>query len=70
MTNNIFKYLNCYFLVYVDDILAFSKTIEQNKDDAIVVIKRCIDHGMILAKNMSISVVQKIEVLGLAIKAR
>ena len=35
--DNIFKDLNCCCLVYIDDILVFFKTIEQHKDDVIVV---------------------------------
>ena len=35
--NNIFKGLNHCCLVYIDYILIFSKTIEQQKDDALVV---------------------------------
>jgi len=32
-TNNIFKDLNHCCLVYINDIIVFSKTIEQHKDD-------------------------------------
>jgi len=52
--DNIFKDLNHCYLVYVDDILVFSKTIEQYKDDVLSIIQRCIDHGIILGKNKCI----------------
>ena len=52
--DNIFKDLNHCCLVYVDDILIFSKTIEQHKDDGLAVIQRCIDHVIILGKNKCI----------------
>ena len=49
--NNIFKDLNYYCLVYIDDILVFSKTIEQHKDDVLAVTQRYIDHDIILGNN-------------------
>ena len=67
--DNIFKDLNHCYLVYIDDILGFSKTIEQHKDDVLAVTKRCIDHGIILGKNKCIYPEQEIEFLGLEIKA-
>ena len=67
--NNIFKDLNHCCLVYIDDILVFSKTIEQHKDDVLVVTQRCIDHEIILGKNKCIYAEQEIEFLGLEIKA-
>ena len=48
--DNIFKDLNHCCLVYIDDILIFSKTIEQHKDDVLAIIQRCIDHGIILVR--------------------
>ena len=66
--DNIFKGLNCCCLVYIDDILIFSKTIEQHKDDVLAVTQRCIDHGIILGKNKCIYVEPEIEFLGLQIK--
>ena len=56
-------------MVYIDDILVFSKTIEQHKDDALAVTQRCIDHGIILGKSKCIYAEQEIEFLGLEIKA-
>ena len=38
--DNIFKDLNHYCLVYIDDILVFSKTIEQHKIDVLAVTQR------------------------------
>ena len=67
--DNIFKDLNYCCLVYIDDILVFSKTIEQRKDDVLAVTKRCIDHEIILGNNKCIYAEQEIEFLGLAIKA-
>ena len=66
--DNIFKDLNHCCLVYIDDILVFSKTIEQHKEDVLAVIERCIDHGIILGKNKCIYAEQEIEFLGLKIK--
>ena len=68
-TDNIFKDINHYCLVYIDDILVFSKAIEQHKDDGLTVIQRCIDHGIILSKNKCIYAEQEIESLDLEIKA-
>ena len=67
--DNIFKDLNHCCLVYIDDILVFSKTIEQHKDDALAITRRCIDHGIILGKSKCIYAEQEIEFLGLEIKA-
>ena len=67
--DNIFKDLNHCCLVYIDDILVFSKTIEQHKDDVLAVTKRCIDHGIILGENKCIYAKQEIEFLGFEIKA-
>ena len=66
--DNIFKDLNHCCLVYIDDILVFSKTIEQHKDDVLAVTQRCIGHGIILGKNKCIYAKQEIEFLGLEIK--
>ena len=67
---NIFKDLNHCCLVYIDDILVFSKTIERHKnDDVLAVTQRCIGHGIILGKNKYIYAKQEIEFLGLEIKA-
>ena len=68
--DNIFKDLNHCCLVYIDNSLVFSKTIEQHKDDVLAVTQRCIDHGIILGKNKCIYAEQEIEFLGLEIKAR
>jgi len=48
---NIFKDLNHCYLVYIDDILIFFKTIDH----------RCIDHGIILGKNKCIYAEKEIE---------
>jgi len=66
--DNIFKDLNHYCLVYIDDILIFSKTVEQHKGDALAVTQSCIDHGIIFGKNKCIYPEQEIEFLGLEIK--
>jgi len=67
-TSSIFKDLNHCFLVYINDIFLFSKTIEQHQDDVLAVIQRCFDHGIILGKNKCIYAKQEIEFLGLEIK--
>ena len=59
--DNIFNNLNHCCLVYIDDLLVFSKTIEQHKNDVLAVTQRCIDHGIILGKNKNIYVEQEIE---------
>jgi len=66
--DNIFKDLNHCSLVYIDDILVLEKTIEQHKDDILVVTQRCINHGIILYKNKCIYVEKEINLLGLEIK--
>jgi len=53
-TDNIFKDLNNGCLLYIDDIVVFSKTSKQHKDDILAVTQRCIDHGIILGKNKCI----------------
>jgi len=58
--DNIFKDLNHCSLVYINDIIIFSKTIEQRKDDVLTVTQRCIDHKIILGKNMGIYAKQEI----------
>ena len=68
--NNIFKDINDCCLVYIDDILVFSKTIEQHKNDVLAATQRCIDHGITFAKNKCIYVEQEIEFLCLEIKTR
>ena len=52
--NNIFKDLTHCYLVYINDILVFSKNIEQHKDEVLATTQRCIDHGIILGKNKCI----------------
>jgi len=68
--DNIFNDFNHYcLLVYINDILVFSKTIEQHKDDVVVATQRCIGHDIILGKNKCIYAEQEIEFLGLEVKA-
>jgi len=67
--DNIFNDLNHCCLVYIDDILIFSKTIEQHKNDVLAITQRCIDHSIILEKNKCIGAEQEIKFLGLEIKA-
>ena len=67
--DNIIKDLNYCCLAYINDILVFSKTIEQHKDDVLAVTQRCLDHGIILGKNKCIYAEQAIEFLDLEIKA-
>ena len=67
--DNIFKDLNHYYLIYIDDILIFSKIIEQHKEAVLAVTQRCIDHGIILGTNKCIYAEQEIEFLGLEIEA-
>jgi len=66
--DNIFKDLDHCCLVYIDDIPAFSKTLEQHKDVALAVTQRCINYGIILDKNKCIYDKQEIEFPGLEIK--
>jgi len=58
--DNIFKDLNYCCLVYIDDILVFSKTIEQHKDDISAVNQKYTDHGIILGKNKYIYASKKL----------
>jgi len=48
----------------MDDILVFSKTIEQYKDDALAITQRYIDHHIILGNSKCIYAEQEIEFLG------
>jgi len=68
--DHIFKDHNHCCLVYTDNILVFSKTTKQQKDDILAITHRCIHHGIIPAKNKCIYAEQEIEFLGLEIKAR
>jgi len=65
--DNIFKDLNHCCLSYIDDILVFSKTIEQRKNDILVVTQRCINH-VSLVRNKCMYAKQEIEFLGLEIE--
>ena len=60
---NIFKNLDQHCLAYINDILIFTKAMEQHKDDDLVVTQRYIDHGTILGKNKCIYVEQEMEFL-------
>ena len=60
--DNIFIDLNHCCLVYFNDILVPSKTVEQHKHDDLAVTQRCINHGIILGKNKCIYAKQEIEV--------
>ena len=66
--DNVFNDLNHCYLVYIDDILVFSKTIEHHKGDVLVVTKRWIDHGSIFGKNKCTFAEQEIEFFSLEIK--
>jgi len=68
--DDIFKDLNHYYVVYIEDILIISKTIEQHKNDILAVTQRSIDLGIVLGKNKSIYAEHEIEFLGIEIKAR
>jgi hypothetical protein len=48
--DNIFKSLSNICLVYRDDILIFSKTIEQHKIDIKPVTNKCIEHEIVLGE--------------------
>jgi len=58
--SNTFKDFNHCCLVYIDDILVFSKTIEQHIDDVLVFIQRCIDHGIILERTSAFMLNKKL----------
>ena len=58
--------LNHYCIEYINDMLVLSKTIEEHRFDVLAVTQRCIDHGIILAKNQCIYA--EIEFLGLEVK--
>jgi len=55
-------------LASINVILVFSKTIEQHKDDMLIIRQRCINHEIILSKNKCIYAAQEIEFLGLETK--
>ena len=66
--DNIFANLNHRCLVYINDILVFSKTIKPHKDDVLAVTRIYIDHDIILDKNKCIYTEQEIKFLGPEIK--
>ena len=63
--DNIFKDLNHCCVVYIDDIVVFSKTIEQHKDDVLPIVQEWIDHGIIHGKSKCIYAEQEIKLLDL-----
>ena len=67
--DNIFRELNHCCLVYIDDILIFSKDLEQHKNDLKAVTQKCIEHGIILGKDKCVYANNEIEFLGLEFKA-
>ena len=58
--DNIFKALNHYCLVYINDVLVFSKIIEQHKDDVLAIIQGRTDHGIILSKTSAFMLNKKL----------
>ena len=66
--DKIFENLKHCCLVYIDDILIFSKTLEQHMHDLEAITQKCIDHGIILGQKKCIYAEQEIEFLGLKIK--
>ena len=67
--DKIFKDLKHCCLVYIDDILIFSKTLEQHMHDLKAITQECINHGIVLGQTKCIYAVPEIEFLGLKIKA-
>lgn len=50
--DNIFKSLSSIFLIYMDDIFIFFRTIDQqHKEDVKIVTEKCIEHGVVLGEN-------------------
>ena len=54
--------------MYIDDILIFSKTLEQHMHDLKAITQECVKHGIILGQKKCIYAEQEIEFLGLKIK--
>jgi len=67
---NIFRDLNNYCLVYINDILIISEVIDQPKHDSLLSSEDVVIMILSLGKNKCIYVKQEIEFLGLEIKLK
>jgi len=63
--DNIFNDVNHHCLVYINDIVVFSKTIKKHKDDVLPIVQEWIDHGIIHGKSKCIYAEQEIKLLDL-----
>ena len=61
--DNLFKDLN-YVIVYIDDILIFSKTYEENQQQTLEILSRLQKNNLLVAAEKSVWHVQKVEYLG------
>ena len=65
--DNIFRKHREYSMVYVDDILVFSKTKEQHWNHLKIIAKEFIDHGLVLSEKKIEWEKNSIKFLGLVI---
>ena len=67
--DNIFKELNNNCLVYIDDILKFSRSIERHRMDIKIITKKCEENEIVLGEKKCVYVQKELEFLKLEIKA-
>ncbi|ACL36982.1 putative enzymatic polyprotein [Rudbeckia flower distortion virus] len=65
--DNSFKEYSAFCAVYVDDILVFSKTLDEHYDHLETVLRKCIETGIILSKKKAEVAKTKINYLGFTI---
>ncbi|XP_004289412.1 PREDICTED: enzymatic polyprotein-like [Fragaria vesca subsp. vesca] len=68
--DNIFKHVADFCVVYIDDILVFSKTKEEHMKHLYEVVKLIVQHGIIPGEKKVFLVPDEIDFLGLNIKNR
>jgi len=62
--NNVFKHLNSFLVVYVDDILISSQTLEEHHEHLKIFAKTVIKEGTCLSQKKATIEQEKIEFLG------
>ena len=66
--DNIFKQVSDFCVVYIDDILVFSKTKEEHLNHLYEVVKLIVQHGIILGEKKVFLALEEIDFLGIHIK--
>ena len=62
--NNAFKHLNSFLVVYVDDILISSQTLEEHREHLKIFVETAIKEGICLSEKKATIEQEKIEFLG------